>query len=618
MISVVKREGFGVVTLAAIMVVAFLLRVIPQWDKVFVDGHIYYRGNDPWYHMRLIDSMMVNFPNPITWDMFGGFPGGGIPGYYPFMHWVVYIFGQFWDYEYVAAFLPPVLGALTLIPLFVIGKLLMNTKGALIACLFAALLPGEFLHRTLLGFADHHAFEVFLSTTCIMFLMLANRNFKWYWVLGAGVSLGCYILNWNGSAFFIMIIGVWWWLEFLYLYKNGQDTLKICKIVVVTGIIGMFMGFLHIFNGISEKETIGACMAIIGAPIGVYALSRIVKSKENFFFVLAFTVPIAIILAHKAYAWEDALDSVFRGGALIQETQWADPADLFRSYGLVFLLGLGGFFFAYKGIPEEKKPPNFLLLAWAGIMLVAAISQLRWGYYFTICLSLLAAYFIVGSNFKFKKTVQTFVLALMLSFSIIPSINQISEVSALNNNITTSWYDACTWLRYNTPDPYGYYPSNKEPRGDERFPVDPDKYDPDAFYTKVNNREPADYGIMSWWDYGNFIMRIGHRVPVSAPSHDSSYPSWFFKAKSEEEADRILEGRRIEYVIIHKDMLTGLWPAIVYLGQGTPSEVGSLRGNALLFQIWEGKTKWIHEVYRVGNIRVYERIIPEKRGDING
>lgn len=45
------------VTLGLIIVGAFLLRVIGQWDKVFVDGNVWFGGADSWYHMRLGNSV---------------------------------------------------------------------------------------------------------------------------------------------------------------------------------------------------------------------------------------------------------------------------------------------------------------------------------------------------------------------------------------------------------------------------------------------------------------------------------------------------------------------------------------------------------------------------------
>lgn len=54
---------------------------------------------------------------------------------------------------------PPVLAALTIVGVYVVGRLAAGRLAGLLAAALAAILPGHFLDRTLVGYADHHALE---------------------------------------------------------------------------------------------------------------------------------------------------------------------------------------------------------------------------------------------------------------------------------------------------------------------------------------------------------------------------------------------------------------------------------------------------------------------------
>jgi len=66
--------------------------------------------------------------------------------------------------EVVGAYFPAVLGALTTIPVYVVGKEVFDRNAGLLSAALVAILPGQFLARSLLGFTDHHAAEAFLRS----------------------------------------------------------------------------------------------------------------------------------------------------------------------------------------------------------------------------------------------------------------------------------------------------------------------------------------------------------------------------------------------------------------------------------------------------------------------
>ena len=83
------------------------------------------------------------------------------------------------------------------------------------------------------------------------------------------------------------------------------------------------------------------------------------------------------------------------------------------------------------------------------------------------------------------------------------------------------WYDSLIWLRENTPDP------GKTPQ----------------------------YGIMTWWDYGNWILYISKR-PVVANNFQigGDEAARFFIEPDEALANKIMDMRKARYVVVDRRM----------------------------------------------------------------
>ncbi|MGB2855788.1 MAG: STT3 domain-containing protein, partial [Dehalococcoidia bacterium] len=174
------RAKYGI-ALTIIFGIAFFLRVYFPYEHVFAGDWVRFQQNDPWYHMRVIENFVQHFPHLMPFDPYGFYPDGQVrvtaPFYDLLLGFFIWIFGAGSPtkglIETLSAYFPAILGALVTIPTFFIGKALFNKKAGLLAAALIAILPGEFLFRTLLGFNDHHAAEILFSTIIVLFLILA-------------------------------------------------------------------------------------------------------------------------------------------------------------------------------------------------------------------------------------------------------------------------------------------------------------------------------------------------------------------------------------------------------------------------------------------------------------
>ena len=136
--------------------IALYIRIHFPYDQIFSGDWIKFASTDAYYHMRLIDNLLHNFPNRLLLDPFMNYPGYNawveIP---PFFHWllagVTWLIGLGSPSEHtidvVAVYFPTVLGALTVIPVYFIGKKLSGRWAGVISAALIAILPGEFLRR---------------------------------------------------------------------------------------------------------------------------------------------------------------------------------------------------------------------------------------------------------------------------------------------------------------------------------------------------------------------------------------------------------------------------------------------------------------------------------------
>ncbi|MGB9926980.1 MAG: oligosaccharyl transferase, archaeosortase A system-associated, partial [Methanosarcina sp.] len=231
------------------------------------------------------------------------------------------------------------------------------------------------------------------------------------------------------------------------------------------------------------------------------------------------------------------------------------PAFLISTLGLLILIP--------KVFQQKSKPQELVVLIWSVFMLLAIYGQNRFGYYYSINVSILSAY--VGGLFlemvkwdrleeNFRKDVKSLgdapkflksiriehILAVLiiLVVLVVPQYNKAMTYANVRADPDEPWTEATTWLRTNTPDP---------------------GMDFNGIYDAPDNGQPFDYpenayGVMSWWDYGHYIETIGNRMPNANPFQagiggrsqsieEENRPGavTFLTAQSEEEASAVLE-----------------------------------------------------------------------------
>jgi dolichyl-diphosphooligosaccharide--protein glycosyltransferase len=569
------------IILASIIAGTILLRVIPQWNMVMVDSNVWFRGVDPYWHMRLAENMLHNFPYPQYWDWYTLYPSGGKVGFNPLMSWIIAGIGQTGaNINMVEAFLPSIAGGLTVVAVFFLAKELFSKKVAYLACILVAILPGEFLHRTLLGFTDHHALETLLMTTTILFLVLMmKRPSRKLWSILSGVSLGFYLLNWSGGHFLIGILIVWFIIQILYFRLKNLPENNYCRNVLIVFCVSfaMYAPYMKFMN--ASLFSFAPYLFAIIAPIWLW--NRGTKQATLMSVLLPLGI-MAFALFVSDYYRTIIMDlrSVFWGGTTtIMEATPSSPSVILATAGVSFFLFIAGVIFYSK-----QKEKSLLFLIWALVMLVATIGQRRWGYYFVVPMSILASYFTFYIAKWMSHNTRTVAVGIVILFTVVSSIKGTIGIVTLPNNITPDMVHTLTYLRENSPEPYWDFQG-------------------DYYSLKIYDR--PHYGVLSWWDYGHWISQVAQRTPCSNPAYQDpgEGPRFFCSITEEEALAEIAPLGDIRYIIMTEEMVGGKYYAI----QGKSGKDTDLLDSVAL-KLWNNELDSYKLIREEGQVRVYERV----------
>src|SRR5438128_780205 len=187
--------------LIAVIVLGFALR-LSVWPRVFSVGRVYLDGPDGYYHLRRAAMTLQHWPLVPNFDPAINYPQGGVISWPPLFDGLLATLAlpvrSDHALEIIGAFLPPVLGALQLIVLFMLVHSLRSRRAALAAVVVAGILPAV-VRYTLLGNLDHDPF--FSLCLLVSLLGVARENAAF-----VAIGLACGILGWTGAIVQVVIV----------------------------------------------------------------------------------------------------------------------------------------------------------------------------------------------------------------------------------------------------------------------------------------------------------------------------------------------------------------------------------------------------------------------------
>ena len=573
----------GLIVAAA---VSLFLRTYYNWKLVFTDnGVVFSSETDAWYHMMLARGVVINHQR-LWFDPMTNFPNGTTLHFGPFHSWAIALVSEILGLgnpsmhlvDTVGAIMPAVLGALLVFPIYFIGRELAGKNCGLISALIIAVIPGQVFSRTTLGFTDHHAAEILLSTIAMMFLLMALRSgrrmtfdslkddwskFKSPLIFSAlsGLFLGLYIDAWSSGFLFVGVIlfFVFWQSIFDHMKGKSIDYLGIIAaiafivaIIPILPFVKPYYGFNHYYYSLFQPTSllIGAAAALVFALLSRYlnqkglkryyypgsiAAATLIGTGILYIAIPQFTRPLLAGL------------SIFQqktgGAATIGEASplfanvnnvltwfpgigWIEGIFSFHTNSMIALF-LSTFTFALVALLLlafrniwRQRPVDIAILSWSLIMLVMILAQNRFGYYYGVNVAVLTAFLVVYILQKLGIEDMDLDIGNLkdpsrLVRSNLKTIAAAIFIFALIILPSMSW--STVYARGASGPESDWLTSTTWLKDNTPSPGMElyEKYQ----YPASGKYEYNDsaYGIMSWWDYGHLIEVVGHRIPNANP-----------------------------------------------------------------------------------------------------
>src|SRR5659263_140299 len=446
--------------------------------------------------------------------------------------------------ETTIAVVPLILGVLTVPLVFLIAEKIFDWKTGLIAAGMLAISPSH-VYVSLLGYSDHHVAEALLSTGSYLLFIISmqrvqNKNISIndfrksllrnsYYAVLCGIILVLSIFTWNGAPIFIGLIGIYIVIQFIIDRWQGRNS----DYLIISGFIAFFVALLIVTPVALTRGTgfdtrsylpslfhVGFISAFLFLCVFLGFLQKIALKNWLYYplillavFVTMFSLLI-VSIPQFYQSITSGLSYLFGGGVLgtIDEALplFFSLDFVWQKFSLTFLIALFSILLLIIKTKRDKYQPEMIFfLVWTLIILALTLLQRRFVYLFLVNVAILTAYFITfllkspEREKKFesrknkrsqrskqqpsapsgKRVLAACIIGLIIVSFILILIPMVTENSAPYKDYLESF----RWLRDNTPTTSGYN----------------------------NLDKTAEYGIMSWWDYGNWILYISQRPVVA-------------------------------------------------------------------------------------------------------
>ncbi len=600
--------------LAISVLISLKIRVLNPWESVFTYTTLL-SENDPWYYYRLIENCIHNFPSRIWFDPMTQYPYGTYTHFGPFLVYLGAILGMLLNatsgeaLRNVLVFIPALGGILTIFAIFFLARKAFDVRVAVISAFFIAIIPGQFLHRSMLSFNDHHIWEVFwMVLTLTFFLYLANEGWNRRGILLAilgGISFGMYILTWAAGFTFGLLIISALLLAAIIKIDLRRDTFKLTTLFFLMSAIVYAPFSFNAPNSPALYSPMQLAMLIFYTTSTVILwqfvdkydriyektfLKSLKLSKEIAILILAVVGIFAATLIFPELPTTISTVTGYlspKGGALtigevypfFVDRNWDFTlAPAYSHFGTTFFLAIPGIVYIAYLVYRSRNLKDLTMFLWAIALFIALCGQNRFAYYFA---AVAAVYSGLVLNLLFEKlhlykaleivkdkkekfSFIRVIFAVIIAFSILyPTYSLAENQSIAAGVINKQWYDAVVWLRENTPDD-GY----------EEYYLQ--LYKPSENLSQPYSYPFETYGVISWWDYGHWILAIGKRMAVANPFQQgignlyNNVPgaSSFFVAQNESYAEWVAEQLNVRYVVSDIEMATGKFYAMATWAEG--------------------------------------------------
>lgn len=530
--------------------------------SILRDGPLPISNYDPYYHIRRIVFTVHNFPHTLWFDSYLDYPYGLKLTWPPFFDQLAAALSLILgaqsqrEIEIATALLPTLLGAVTVLVVYLMVREVRDERVAALSAVMTAISP-YFLLYTSFGESDHHCLEALLMSGVVAILIVALSRRRRGYYIGAGVLMALIAYTWLGSAIYFGIILLYALLQVILDLKNGQPSRDFINSMLMVFAIALLLMLPFASQAWLWPSFVSlalyACVLLLAyalslalrgrAPWYAFPLSLVALAGGSFILVILLGQKIGV-LGEVHRLGVSAMEYLFVGqmvGRIAEAQPLIGYVNLVSFLGVTLVLFLLGVVAMLKEIRRRgASRGQVLFLVWMLSSLILTLGQARFLYLLSINTAIMTAilYFSVvdGLRSRIKRPLLVGAFSLVfLALIVIPETMIALSASEIQSPIAGDWYDSLVWLKANTPATSFYDDPSQQP----------------------------EYGVMSWWDFGNWILYVSER-PVVANNFQTGVmdADRFFLSDNEADASAIMDSRQARYVITDWELIYKKFPAM--------------------------------------------------------
>ena len=406
-----KEMVFNYSAIILIFILAYLVRIF----SVIIPYEIILTANDPYSQYRAAVyleehglAQLLSWVDTQTWYPEGRFWGNtlyiGTPLSAVLLHQLTIFLGLDISLKMICFYQPALMGAITCVAIYFLGKELGNKKVGILAAFLLSISAGH-LQRTVVGFFDNEALGILFLVLALYFYSRSLRTGSVISTIFAGICLGILSGSWGASTYVFNLLTLH--ALTLILIKKHSDRLFLSFGGSI--LIGFFIMILIPRNGPTSLLTTDALFPL--AVLALLFLVELYRYIDTFYDTSQFRDRIKIFLPFIGIAAVLGIIILFLSGILtnlsskfitvllpifrdenpilksVSEHQIVTWSTFFRNTGiLIFFLPLSLYYLYEK--PTER---NILLLLFGMTAIYFAGSMVRLALILAPAVALLAA-----------------------------------------------------------------------------------------------------------------------------------------------------------------------------------------------------------------------------------
>ena len=521
-----RKTALEISILGMVLVLAIIFRVMRVRWGPYMDAF------DPLFQLRVTEYIVENgYSSFFTWhDTLSWWPWGrdiarstfpGVPFSGAFVYQVLKTFGFNFTVHDVALYFPVLMGTVTCISIYFLGKDLGGSSVGLISAFFMAV-SEAFIARTSLGFYDTENIGIFgMTTVALLFLRSVDKerpvSQKVAYAVAAGLAMGYIFASWGAARYAVGLLALYIIVSLVTRSYSRQHLVSYATTMGVGYLIATMVPRLGL-RYLSSMEN--ATVILLVVLLAVYEIARErLEERQTALLIGGLIVALVVgVFALEALGLIKPISGKFLrvimpGSGLtnplsesVAEHKRSVWNNFFETFGLTFPLAVLGTYFA---IDKSNDRRLFCALFFVTALYFTG-SMTRLSLILSIPISLMAAYGLKELLVPFasvsrrkdetrgrrRKRVWSgvsrelgLIFVVFIFLGILPTIWGTADASLRPTSLAASgvpalfgdayppdWMQALSWMKDNLPD---------------------------------------DAVVVSWWDYGYWIEAMAGKTTMA-------------------------------------------------------------------------------------------------------